>query len=315
MTPKISIIIPIYNTEKYLAKCLESVLHQTFTNIEVILVDDKSIDRSVEIAQEFVNKDKRFKLFLHEKNLGPGAPRNTGIKIAKGEYIVFLDSDDYLTMDSCEMLYHHAVKTNSDFVIGRMHVLSNGKLTPVEYIETRLQNYALSPIVNLKDNEELNQFLGSPVNRIYRTAFLVENKITFPENLYWEDVAFSFEVWNQAKIVTVLPLIVYMRTIREDENNTSITQTYSMKSYLDRDKIVELMYKFCIKNYRKNLSILKKGVFAIKSFTDTTRQILPFATANIKPEADVWMVQHLKLVEKRIKHLENLHDWNRIRRI
>ncbi|MEI6132127.1 MAG: glycosyltransferase family 2 protein [Bacillota bacterium] len=305
MSPKISVIIPVYNTENYLANCLESLINQTFTDFEVLMVDDKSSDNSVEICRGFEKKDDRFKLVLHEKNLGPGAPRNTGLKIAQGEFVVFLDSDDMLAIDACEKLLNKAIKTKADFVLGRMHVLKNNKLTPVDYIETHLLNFSMSPFENLKNYEDAFQFLGSPVNRIYRKDFLIKNKIYFPENLYWEDVAFSFEVWNKARIVTEIPEIVYFRTIREDEDNTSITQTYGMKSFLDRDKIIEIMYKVSIKLYRKDFSILRKGISAINTFTETTKSIIPNAEKGITEDVDKWLKKHLKMVNKKVKLLND----------
>ena len=102
-TAIISVIIPIYNVELYLNKCIESVLNQTYTNLEVILVNDGSTDRSGEICDSYCKIDKRVKV-IHQKNGGPALARNRGLRIAKGEYIGFIDSDDYMAEDKYEAL-------------------------------------------------------------------------------------------------------------------------------------------------------------------------------------------------------------------
>ena len=106
--PRLSIIVPIYNVEKYLPRCIESILNQTFKDFELILVNDGSTDSSYEILKEYENKYDNFRV-INQKNGGLSAAKNAGIKIAKGEYIAFLDSDDYLDKNFLETLYNMAV--------------------------------------------------------------------------------------------------------------------------------------------------------------------------------------------------------------
>ncbi|EKP7814543.1 glycosyltransferase family 2 protein, partial [Campylobacter jejuni] len=101
---KISVIIPIYNVEKYLDKCLKSVINQTYKNLDIILVDDGSIDNSLNIAKEYAKKDERIKIIHNEENLGTFAARNNGVKHSNGEYLMFLDPDDFLELEACEKL-------------------------------------------------------------------------------------------------------------------------------------------------------------------------------------------------------------------
>ena len=114
--PKVSVIIPIYNTEKYLRKCLDSVCNQTLSDIEIICVNDCSTDNSLEILEEYASKDNRIKLIDFKENKGAAVARNAGIDEAKGEYIGFVDSDDFIDLDFYEKLYNKAVKSGADCV-------------------------------------------------------------------------------------------------------------------------------------------------------------------------------------------------------
>ena len=112
--PKVSIIIPFYNTEKYIGKCLETVVNQTLDDIEVICVNDCSTDNSLDVVYDFANKDKRIKVINNPLNMKQGASRNIGIKMATGEYIGFIDSDDWIDLDYFEKLYVAVKKHNPD---------------------------------------------------------------------------------------------------------------------------------------------------------------------------------------------------------
>ena len=116
MNPKISIIVPIYNVEKYLPKCIDSIINQTLENIEIILVNDGSTDSCAEIIESYANKDNRIKV-IHKKNGGQSSARNMGLDIAKGEYIGFVDSDDWLHYDMYENMYKSIKKVNSDLCV------------------------------------------------------------------------------------------------------------------------------------------------------------------------------------------------------
>lgn len=125
MEEKISIIIPIYNSERYIGKCIESVLQQTYKNIELILIDDGSEDNSFSICQKFKKKDKRI-ICRQCKNGGPSKARNIGLNIATGEYIGFLDSDDYIEVDMFERLYINMKKFDADISICEFREIKNG---------------------------------------------------------------------------------------------------------------------------------------------------------------------------------------------
>ncbi|MBR4316077.1 MAG: glycosyltransferase, partial [Alphaproteobacteria bacterium] len=122
---KISIIVPVYNVQKYLDKCLKSIISQTLTDIEIILVDDGSTDSSGLICDKYAKKDKRIKV-VHQKNARQGAARNAGIKLATGDYIGFVDSDDYITSDMFEKLYKKAYIYDADIVMCDYANVKNG---------------------------------------------------------------------------------------------------------------------------------------------------------------------------------------------
>ena len=125
MKDLISVIIPVYNVEKYLKKCLDSVINQTYKNLEIILVDDGSSDKSGLICDEYTKLDKRIKV-VHKKNEGLSSARNTGLDIAKGKYISFIDSDDFVSIYMYEIMYKEIIKNNRDIVIAR-HIYFKNK--------------------------------------------------------------------------------------------------------------------------------------------------------------------------------------------
>ncbi len=126
LEPKISVIIPVYNVEKWISKCLNSLIGQTLKELEFICVDDGSTDKSSVILENFKTKDNRF-IIIHQKNMGVSSARNTGIEIAKGKYISFIDSDDYLHPKTYEYSYHYAILDNIDFLAFGKKKFRDGK--------------------------------------------------------------------------------------------------------------------------------------------------------------------------------------------
>lgn len=126
MAAKISIIIPIYNDDQYLGRCLSSVMKQTYHNIEIVLVDDGSTDQSLVICQQYVNRDPRFKLIV-QANQGVSAARNTGLSYATGDYICFVDGDDFINPDYCSSLFHHLRNDDADIAVNSYIFCRKGK--------------------------------------------------------------------------------------------------------------------------------------------------------------------------------------------
>lgn len=191
----ISIIVPVYNTENYLRECIDSILAQTYKNIEVILVDDGSTDNSFLICKEYEKKDSRIKAF-HKENAGVSSARNYGISCATGEYISFCDSDDKISPNLYQLLMEYMERFNVDRVIsGYKYFYNDGHIL---YCKPRIKDgkYEANYILNrMIDDGTLSGFLFSGVNNsIFKMSIINENNIKFdPEIKYNEDSFFSFQ--------------------------------------------------------------------------------------------------------------------------
>ena len=194
---KVSIIVPIYNVEKYLKRCIDSLINQTLKNIEIILVNDGSQDHSGEIANEY-QKYKNVKI-IHKKNGGLSSARNAGIKIATGEYIGFVDSDDYVELDMFEYLYNNAKKNNSDIAAcGYTVFFSNGQ---VNKITKNIGNKLYSP----KEAMNIHLFTGYIDNIVCNKIFkrsLFDN-LKFEDKKLYEDILIMPKLFNLCKTITL----------------------------------------------------------------------------------------------------------------
>jgi glycosyltransferase involved in cell wall biosynthesis len=174
-TPAVSIIVPIYNTEPYLKRCLDSLINQTLKNIEIILINDCSPDNSWALMQEYAKKDDRIVLINHKVNRGVSVARNDGMKVAKGEYVGFVDSDDYVDLDFYETLYNNTENGKIDVVKGGVKTVKSGNEI-IRYDNKGMKNKLV--------------LFGYFWSRIYKRSFLREHKIKFTPNcIYGEDQA------------------------------------------------------------------------------------------------------------------------------
>ena len=156
MTPKVSIIIPIYNVEPYLDQCVQSVLTQTLKEIEVILVDDESPDRCPAMCDEYAKQDSRIKV-IHKKNGGLGFARNSGLDIATGEYVSFIDSDDFIASNMMEELYSTAVLYGADEVRSGVIFYEGGKKTP---------RHDVDKVTIFRGKEEIKRFVFDTLQKV-----------------------------------------------------------------------------------------------------------------------------------------------------
>lgn len=201
----VSVIIPIYNTESYLEKCLESIRNQTYANIEVIMVDDGSTDSSKIIANVFVEKDSRFHLFS-QRNAGVSAARNYGLDLAQGEYILFVDSDDWLEPQMVERLVYNMNEYNTgisccQYDRGRCFT---GEKTEIWNKEIMLQNFLIHKQIN-----------GSLVNKLFRKELIKNNRLD--ESIkYGEDALFLWKSLLNIDSIVVSPDILYHVTLHDD---------------------------------------------------------------------------------------------------
>lgn len=197
--PKVSIVVPIYNVEKYLAECIDSIIGQTLTDIEIILVNDGSTDHSLEICNEYARKDPRI-VVIDKPNEGYGKTMNRGLDAATGQYVGIIESDDWIDPDMFETLYELAEKNDCDMVKSNFYDFIDG----VSTVNENLPKHLIDQVICARDNnnKEANVFFAQPAiwSAIYKRSFLNDKKIRFLESpgASYQDTGFNFKCWAMA---------------------------------------------------------------------------------------------------------------------
>ena len=242
-TIKVSIIIPVYNVEKYLRQCLDSIINQTFKNFECICINDNSTDKSYSILEEYANKDNRFVIVNLSENKGQGNARNQGLKIAKGTYITFVDSDDWVTKDYLEKLYNATEKYNSDFVSAKFYLFDNTtNKTEINYREPKI---SFDTIVVTKNDRKkilknINYLQTSTVcANMFKREFLLSKDMSF-KMIKFEDTLFMWEAIIKAtNFIFIKDMVYFYRTNRKNSTMTSFTVDDKIKYFSQLKKIVQ----------------------------------------------------------------------------
>ena len=202
MKNKITVIVPVYNVEKYLSQCLENIIHQTYTNLEVICVNDGSTDNSKNILVNYTKIDKRIRI-IEKENGGLSSARNVGIKAATGDYIHFIDSDDYIPLNYYEEMIKSLANTNADIVCAGFYFEKH----PNESIRFK-DTYIYTNI-----NDKLIKIFVYKHMYVWRylikTSFIKKNNLSFIEGKYIEDVMFTIPAFTKANKIVVVPNIQY----------------------------------------------------------------------------------------------------------
>ena len=239
---KVSIIIPVYNVSKYLVRCLDSVVSQTYQDLECILIDDCGKDDSAIIAEKFINSYHgpiSFRLLHHEYNRGLSAARNTGIDAAIGEYIFFLDSDDSITPNCIDSLLQLANNYPiADFVQGNI-LGEDGKPSPYAF------NHSIPDYCDNKEQLEilmLHRIITSACNRLIKRSIIVKYQIFFPEGIFHEDMYWVYFFSKYTKAAAFTTQGTYMYTIHEGSIMTSISNEMRIKRLISRLKASEDYY-------------------------------------------------------------------------
>ena len=247
MGVSVSIIVPMYNVENYLCECIDSLLNQTLSNIEVILVDDGSPDNCGTIADEYALEDNRVKV-IHQENQGLGPARNTGMKLATGEYIGFVDSDDFVKPTMFEKLYAAARDNECDIVTGGSTKVSQKKVVKVMHPLAGKLFTQSSEILNLRKKfyghlESLDGSVYLPVSSwrsIYKRELIEDHKLAFREILS-EDIFFDLDIYAVAKSILFIDAVDYCY---RNQGQFSITRTFSENKLIRyRDLLSNLMQK------------------------------------------------------------------------
>lgn len=239
MHPKISVIVPIYKTEKYIDKCLQSIRQQSMEDLEIICVDDCSPDNSDIIVERHAREDPRVILIRHEKNLGLGGARNTGIEAAKAGFIASVDSDDYIRSNMMEVLWN----ATED---GKFDVVQCG-FDSVDEKGRKISRQARASNVVVNTENSINIFsLMNPAfwNKLWRKSLYTDNNIYFPNHVYYQDTATTPRILAKSTHIKTIDDTLYYYLVRSD----SITTTYSSKHIIDYIKVFEVLLSFLKEN-------------------------------------------------------------------
>lgn len=237
ITPKVSIVVPCYGVEKYLDRCMESLVNQTLRDIEIILVDDGSPDRVPEMCDEWAKKDARIKV-IHKNNAGLGYARNSGLEIATGEYVAFVDSDDYVDKKMYDSLFNEAELSHADVVFCGFYIeqksnywIESKEVTEKTIFNTKedVERFMLDMIASAPHVTHERKYQMSVWHSIYKHSIIIDNRIRFhsERKIVSEDIPFQVDYLKQAKTVVYLPDYFYYYCL----NSTSLTTTYSPEKY------------------------------------------------------------------------------------
>ena len=230
----LSVVIPVYNVEKYLKKCLNSVLNQEFKDFEVICIDDCSTDNSFKILNEYARNDERIKILKNDKNLGLGPTRNKGIEIAAGDYIHFLDSDDFLNNDAYISFYEAIMHFyNIDVIAFGYDIYDENTKKINRKVLYPLEDF-YSKVVNFETNPNIADYWGFPVwTKIVNAQFLKKNNLFFNDNRCQEDIEFSMKLLLKAN--SIIFKNESLLTYRENRKNSLVSNRSNYLSLLIED--------------------------------------------------------------------------------
>lgn len=249
--PKISVIVPIYNVEQYLPRCIDSILAQTFTDFELLLIDDGSNDNSGKICDKYAEKDKRIRVF-HKENGGVSSARQIGLEKAKGQYSIHADGDDWLESNMLERMYKTANETKADIVISDFY---SDKYGQSSYIRQQTTKTSSSEI--LKDILE-GQLFGALWNKLIRHSLYKEYNINFIKKIdYCEDVLLLSQLLlHKVKVIFLHEAFYHY----DQENQNSITRHYTRETFKIRQNYVEALSKI----YTTDDKIINYVAFRVK---------------------------------------------------
>lgn len=263
---KVSIIVPIYNSEKYLKKCLTSLINQTLKEIEIILIDDGSTDKSLDIISKFAYKYDNI-IYISKKNAGIGASRNYGVKKAKGKYVAFIDSDDYISKNFAEEMYNYCEENDLDMAVCDYYMIYENKNKKQIY---KIDNFK---ITNIKDNKDILYKINySPWNKLYKKDMITKNNIIFPTDLKYEDTPFVMNALMKSNRIGKLNKALNYYVIHNNSQTTIMD-----KRVFDIFNILKLVNSYCDKNeyyeYLEYLNIQKIVIYTIQQRYQKDRKL------------------------------------------
>ncbi|WP_326969552.1 glycosyltransferase [Bacillus halotolerans] len=304
MMLKISVAVPCYNSEPFIGRCIESLVNQSLADneYEIICIDDKSTDRTAEVLKEYGRQYTHVKVIERTENSGgPGKPRNQAIDVAKGKYIFFVDSDDYLGEEALERLYNYAEENHSDIVLGKMKGV-NGRPVPVSIFKET------NPNVDLVDS---NLVYSMGPTKLFRVSMLRENNITFPSDIQaTEDQVFVMNAYVHAQTISVLADYNYYYAVSREGNHMTFAYVPPKDYYGAMEAIISIIKKSSLSEERKKQLTAKflNRHFQFSRTTDFTSVIESeeeqknwmhhlhlFIQKNILPCIDNLLLNHIRL--------------------
>ena len=236
---EISVIVPVYNSERYLRQCLDSIVNQTFKDLEIICVNDGSKDSSAKILEEYASIDDRF-VIINQENGGAGKARNTGLKSARGKYLSFLDSDDFFEPTMLEKAHEKIEKDDSDFVVYRSdrYITKNDDYVNVIYtiIPTAIPPYSPFSYRQLTENV-FKAFVGWAWDKLYRKSFVLEHELYFQEQRTTNDMLFVYSALIVAKKISVIDEVLAHQRV---DAHGSLSQTREKSWFCFYDALIAL---------------------------------------------------------------------------
>lgn len=290
MDKLVSVILPTYNMELYLAQCLKSITLQSYKNIEVIVVIDGATDSSFQIAKSFQYQDERFKVIWQE-NAGSGPARNNGLMHATGEYIMFVDPDDWIDSNMVEDLLEVAIASGADLVIagGKSVYENNPTRNSIEQYENRLikgRNNVREMYMDFLAEGKL----GAPTSKLFKAKLIKERNIQFPDLRRSQDIVFNYRYYDVISSIYISDCTAYNYRIIEDVQNLKLKRDYYKTLSLIYSEIMELLSKW-------NITVRSKSYHAMCDF------FMPSVMANV--EANIIRKEDVEPIiqEKNIRRL------------
>lgn len=297
--PLISIIVPVYNTERYLSKCIDSILGQTYENIEVILVDDGSSDKCPQICDEYAGKDSRVKV-IHKENEGVSSARNSGLDIAKGDFIGFVDSDDYVRIDMLNHLRQIQLEKQVDLIcFGYSKESKRGELKEVTLLEKYYENVSLDASMELAfpglyHSDNIEYLSVSIWNKLYKRDIIGKYNIRFDENLRKaEDLIFNITYLMNSKSIYTICESYYFYCFSED----SIMRSYVEPREIGIERSIYIFYRIN--------ELLRKHVKKLEDYD----RILTMRLIRIVIDSNEDAVRNIKGIRKKVKAIRNITHW------
>ncbi|KAB7671695.1 glycosyltransferase [Bacillus sp. B1-b2] len=311
----ISIIVPIYNVEDYLKRCLDSIIGQTYKSLEIILVNDGSTDSSGELCDIYKNKDTRIKV-IHKNNGGISSTRNAGLEAASGKYIGFIDSDDWIDSDMYQSLHECLVNSNSDISICGVKEVRNNSIIKSNQVEEIVTLSSQEAIKLLIEDKKVKSFTW---NKLYRRE--VFKNIYFPEGKKYEDIYLMHTIFKNAATITLLNEEKYYYMRRDDSitNEKTIENKYDYyNAYLKRLNDLRADFNdYLPQLYQPILNLALNILSTSLKEKDIQRDIADFLEKNAKeismvmpnlPKKTIVMYKIFKLSPKALKFSYSIYN-------